>query len=255
MIIDFHAHPGYGRELHELRAELPAALRAAAHHGVDHVCLCSIADWSRTPTPEAVRKGNDQILTLMADYPDRVLGFCYVNPCHPDESLAEIERCIVGEGMVGIKLWVACKVSDERVDPIARRAAELRAPILQHAAFFARGENPSPTLPADVAIFAARHPHTQIVMAHMAACGETGLSEIAPYPNALVDCAGHEPEANFTELAVKWLGARRVVFGTDTPIRSYGMSLGKVLGARLTARQRDLILGGNAKRLLSRRFS
>jgi len=44
------------------------------------------------------------------------------------------------------------------------------------------------------------------------------------------------------------------VFGTDTPIRSYGMSLGKVLGASISEREKKLILGGNARRLLARRL-
>jgi len=252
LIIDFHAHPGYGRELAELREEFRAALQVADHYGVDHICLCSVGDWSPSPAPEVVSAGNDVILSLMADSPGRVLGFCYLNPCYPDEALAEIERCVVQEGMAGIKLWIACEASDGRVDGIARRAAELKVPILQHAAYFQRGKNPSPTTPIHVAALAARHPRTQIVMAHMGACGEAGLSDIAPYPNVAVDCAGHEPETGWTELAIRWLGARRVVFGTDTPIRSYGMSLGKVLGARVTARARQLILGGNARRLLAR---
>jgi hypothetical protein len=252
MVIDFHVHPGFAHDLAGLREEFPQALRMADHYRVDHLCLCSLADWTASPSPEAVRAGNDAILALMAEYRGRVLGFCYVNPCHTEEALAEIERCVVGAGMAGIKLWIACKASDPKVDPIAEKAAELGVPILQHAAYFARGTNPSPTTPADVAALAARHPRTQMVMAHMAACGEAGLSDIAPYPNVSVDCAGHEPEAGWTELAVRWLGAHRVVFGTDSPIRSYGMSLGKVLGARLTARQREPILGGNARRLLAR---
>jgi hypothetical protein len=101
---------------------------------------------------------------------------------------------------------------------------------------------------------AARHPKTMIVMAHLTGAGERGLKDIAPYPNLHVDISGGEPEAGMVELAVKLLGAERVLFGTDTPIRSYGATLGKVLEAKLTQRQRELILFGNAKRLLWRRL-
>ena len=254
MIIDFHVHPGFSRELGELREEFRPAMRAADHYRVDHVCVCSLADWSESPTPEWVRKGNDAVLSLMSDYPDRVQGFCYVNPRYPDEALDEIDRCMAREGMAGIKLWIACRASDPLMDPMAEKAAELGVPILNHAAYLHRNQKPAPNTPAEVAAWAARHPRTMIVMAHMGACQEMGIADIAPYRNVHIDCAGHEPEAGWTEVAVSWLGAERVVFGTDSPIRSYGMSLGKVLGARISARERALILGGNAKRLLARRL-
>ena len=254
MIIDIHAHPGYGQELAELRREFAAALRAAEHHGVRWVCLNAIADWTQSPRPAAVRKGNDAVLALMADHPDRVIGFCYVNPRYSAHALAEIERCVVRGGMGGIKLWVACKGSDRRVDPVAGRAAELGVPILQHAWYNRSGGFKGESTPADVAAMAARHPKTMIVMAHLTGAGERGLKDIAPYPNLHVDISGGEPEAGMVELAVKLLGAERVLFGTDTPIRSYGATLGKVLEAKLTQRQRELILFGNAKRLLWRRL-
>jgi len=253
-IVDFHAHPGFSHDLEGLRREFQPSMRAAAHYDVRYVCICSLADWSESPTPEAIRTGNDNTLALMAEYPDRVLGLCYVNPRYPDAALEEIDRCVVREGMAGIKLWVACRASDLLMDPMAEKAAELGVPILNHAAYLHRNQKPAPNTPADVADWASRHPNTMIVMAHMAACQEVGLADIVPYRNVHIDCAGHEPESGWTELAVKWLGAERVVFGTDTPIRSYGMSLGKVLGAKITPRDRALILGGNARRLLARRL-
>lgn len=255
MIIDIHAHPGYSQDLKGMREEFRPALRAAERYDVAWICLNAIADWTPSPTPARVRKGNDAVAALMSDYPDRVLGFCYLNPRYPDDALREIDRCIVQGGMAGIKLWTACKASDERVDPIARRAAELGVPILQHAWYKAEGNGANETTPADVAAIAARHPDTMFVMAHLTGAGERGISDIAPYENLHVDISGGEPEAGFVELAVRRLGARRVLFGTDNPVRSYGMTLGKVLAARLTARQRDHILQGNARRLLEQRLA
>lgn len=237
-----------------LRAEFGPALRAAKRHGVDRICLSSLADWRESPAPDKVRKGNDAVLALMADHPEEVVGFCYVNPRHREEALAEIERCVAEGAMTGIKLWQACRASDARVEPIARRAAELRIPILQHAWYNARGNGANESTPAEVAALAAKHPETMIVMAHLTGAGERGLAEIARHKNVWVDVAGGEPEAGLVELAVKRLGARRVVFGSDSPIRSYGSALGRVLGAKLTVRQRKLVLGENARRLLARRL-
>jgi len=251
LIIDIHAHPGYSQSLEGLRGECQALLRAAAHHRVDTICLNSLADWTESPDPDRVREGNDAVLALVAEHPDRLLGFCYVNPCYPQQALEEIDRGLAA-GMVGIKLWVACKASDARVDPIARRAAELGVPILQHAWYKAQGQLANESTPADVAALAARYPETQIVMAHLTGAGERGLADIVPYGNISVDLSGSDPEAGLTELAVRTLGPRRVLFGTDAPIRSYGASLGKVYGARLSPRDRRLVLGENAARLLGR---
>ena len=252
MIIDFHAHPGYSRDLAGQRAEVAEILKEADYHGVQWICLCSIADWKYRPSARQVRRGNDNVLRLMAEHPDRILGLCYVNPCHPEAALTEIDRCVARGGMCGLKLWTACRASDPLVDLIAARAAELSAPILQHCSYAAQPDHIS--TPADVAALAARHPRTQVVMAHLALCHVRGLADVQPYPNVSVDIAGSEPEADTVEQAVAWLGPERVVFGTDTPIRSYGSSLGRVYGARLSAREKRMILGGNAQRLLARRI-
>ena len=49
---------------------------------------------------------------------------------------------------------------------------------------------------------------------------------------------------------MKLLGAERVVWGSDAAGRSFASQLAKVLGADITAGQRDLILGGNIARLM-----
>ncbi len=252
VIIDIHAHPGYSESLKTLRAEFRPALRAAKHHGVDWVCLSSLADWKESPAPEKVRKGNNAVLALMADHPGEVVGFCYLNPRHSEEALREIERCVVEGGMAGIKLWQACAASDARVGAIAKRAGELKVPVLQHARYRPGGNGANESTPAEVAALAAKHPETTIVMAHLAGGGERGLADIARCENVSIDISGGEPEAGLVELAVKRLGARRVVFGTNSPMRSYGAMVGQVMGAKLTVRQRNLILGGNGRRLLAR---
>ena len=252
-VIDFHVHPGFSRSLESQREQIERVLREARHYGVTRICLSSVADASESPTLEQVREGNDSVLRLMADDPEEIVGLCFVNPLHGEEALREIARCF-GAGMAGIKLLIACPASDERVDPIASRAAELRAPILQHAWYKREGQMPNESTPADVAALAARHPETMIVMAHLTGCNERGLADIAAFPNVAADTSGSEPEAGVTEMAVRKLGADRVVFGTDAPGRGYAAALGKVLGAKLSPREKALILGGNAARLISGRL-
>ena len=65
-------------------------------------------------------------------------GFVYLNPKYPDESVAEFDRCVRDGPMVGVKLWIAERCSHENLDPICRRAAQLKVPVLQHTSSYAR---------------------------------------------------------------------------------------------------------------------
>ena len=63
-----------------------------------------------------------------------------------------------------------------------------------------------------------------------------------------VDTASFGPRA--IELAVACFGADRVLFGTDCPIVATDRALGALAEARLDERSRELVLAGNARRLL-----
>ena len=51
-------------------------------------------------------------------------------------------------------------------------------------------------------------------------------------------------------MAVRELGADRVMYGNDGGGRSFASQLGKVMGADLTDSARRLVLGGNLRRVL-----
>ena len=76
------------------------------------------------------------------------------------------------------------------------------------------------------------------------------MLDVADCPNVCVDTSGSQPVADMLEYAVEKLGAERIVFGSDVPVRDFPSQLGKVYGAKLRRRDRRLILGGNAERLL-----
>jgi predicted TIM-barrel fold metal-dependent hydrolase len=69
--------------------------------------------------------------------------------------------------------------------------------------------------------------------------------------NVSADLAGSDPVAGYTEMAVRELGAERVIYGSDVGGRSFASQLGKVYGANIPEAARQLILGENLKRLLT----
>jgi predicted TIM-barrel fold metal-dependent hydrolase len=248
-IWDLHCHPtGFGGK--DAREDTAEMLRLGDLMGIERFCIYLGKTWQYDPTPAELRQANDYILECLKHARDRAFGFAYLSPNHVDASLAEIDRCIANGPMVGIKLWVARRCSDTAVDPIIRRAAELKAVIFQHTWTKVNGQLPGESIPQDVAVLAARHPDTPIICGHTGAQWEPGIRAIRPLQLVSADLAGSDPTNGMTELAVKELGAERVIYGSDAGGRSLASQLAKVFGANITEAQRELILGENLRRLM-----
>lgn len=253
-VLDIHVHPlacvgAYRITSVEEDVRLLAA--AAQRSGITKMCLFSLyPTCPYEPTVEQCRTANDYVLAMRDLAPDRVLPFCYVNPMYPEEAVAEMERCIKGERMVGVKLWVARRATDPGLDPILRYAVDLDVPVLQHAWLKTTGNLPGESFPADVADLARRHPQARIIMAHLNGCGLRGIEAVAHCPNIVVDTSGGDPESGMVEATVARLGTDRVVYGSDAPIRHFGVTLGKTLGTSLSNDVKRSILWNNAARLL-----
>jgi predicted TIM-barrel fold metal-dependent hydrolase len=220
--------------------------------GVQRLCLYMGLSHTQNPTPEQLRRENDFVLEALARFPKRLFGFAYVSGEHPEASVAEIDRCIRDGPMVGIKLWVAKKCSAASLDPIIDRAAALRAAIFQHTWIKTDGSTgPGESSPADLVALANRHRGVPIICGHTGGTWELGIRTVRPYPWISIDLAGSDPTSGFVEMAVRELGAGRIIYGSDVGGRSFASQLGKVYGANLPDHARRLILAGNLRRMLT----
>jgi uncharacterized protein len=102
----------------------------------------------------------------------------------------------------------------------------------------------------ELAELAARHPQATLICGHSGGDWERGLRVIRPHKNISADLAGGDPTAGVTEMAVRELGAERVIYGSDVGGRSFASQLAKVFGADIPESAKRLILGENLKRLL-----
>jgi predicted TIM-barrel fold metal-dependent hydrolase len=250
MIWDLHCHltvPG-GRTPDEAMARL---MSIADRMGIDRLVLYMGMRTVVDPSPEELRRQNDQVLQALSHWHHRAFGFVYVSPKHVEASLREIDRCVRDGPMVGLKLWVASRCDSPEADALVRRAAELKAVVFQHTWIKAGGNEPGESTPMDLATLATRHPRASIICGHTGGQWELGIRPVRPLTNVAVDLAGSDPTAGFVEMAVRELGASRVLYGSDVPGRSFASQLGKVLGAEITEADRRLILGENLRRLLT----
>jgi hypothetical protein len=79
---------------------------------------------------------------------------------------------------------------------------------------------------------------------------ERGIRTIRAMENVWADICGSDPTAGYVEMAVRELGAHRVVYGSDAPGRSFASQLAKVLGAEVPEAAKRQILSGNLRGLL-----
>lgn len=248
-IWDLHCHlAGLAGSTPEER--LSKLLEFADRMGIGRVCVSMGMTLAQDPSPERMRQENDEVLRAVGRFPDRAFGFVYLNPRHVQACLEELNRCVRDGPMVGVKLWMAQRCNARELDPIIQRATELQAVVLQHTWLKVGGNQLTESTPMDLAELAARHPQARLICGHTGGDWELGLRLIRSLPNVWADLSGSDPTAGLTEMAVRELGAQRVLYGSDAPGRSFASQLAKVLGADIPEAARALILAGNLKRLL-----
>lgn len=248
-IWDLHGHlSGVPGETPEARAE--RLLEYADRMGVERLIVFMGFPWARDPSPAELRRQNDQVLRALRGWPDRLLGFVYLNPRHVGESLGELDRCVRDGPMVGIKLWVARRCSRRELDPIIRRAGELGAAVYQHTWLKAGGNLPGESTPGDLARLAARHPEVPMICGHTGGDWERGIRAIRAAPNVSIGTGGFDPTAGVMEMAVRELGPERIIYGSDVGGRSFASQLAKVEGADVSLDARRRILGDNLRQIL-----
>lgn len=245
---DVHGHlNGPGNTSREKMANL---LKTADRMGIDRVVIFMGYPFVDDPSPEEIRRQNDQVLEALVHARGRAFGFVYLNPRYTEASLKEMDRCIRDGPMVGVKLWVAVRCHEQRLDPIVQRAIELKAPVLQHTWSKITGNLRGESTASDLAALATRHPAASFIAAHVGGDWERGIRAIRSATNIAAEICGSDPTAGLVEMAVRELGGQRVIYGSDFAGRSFASQLAKVLGADIPDETRQLILAGNIQKTL-----
>jgi predicted TIM-barrel fold metal-dependent hydrolase len=250
-IIDIHTHPLLRLDRRG-RAGADQLIARARQHGIEHmVVLGDVLAFGRSPNEKQIRIINDETHQLMRRYPGVISGFCHLNPTLGARAVRrEVERC-VSLGFRGLKLEIANNAADASMNPLMAAAHRHKLLVLQHAWSMTKiGERAFHTDPEDVATLARRFPGVRIIMAHLTGCGVRGVQAVKSCRNVVVDTSGAAPESGIVEYAVEQLGADRVLYGSDVPIRDFGVAIARITGSRLDAATRQKILHDNAAALL-----
>jgi hypothetical protein len=227
-------------------------VRHADRLGIERLLLSQGYSADLHPTADQLHEENDRVMRAVKRFPDRSYGSVYLSPAHPEFSVQEFNRCVRDGPMVCVGEIEAdrrCNVPE--MDLIVERAASMKAPVLQHTWLKTAGNEPGESSPYDVVELARRHPDVQFVCVHTGGNWELGIRVIRATTNVSAEIAGSDPASGIVEMAVRELGAERVIYGSDVGGRSFASQLAKVMGARIDERAKELILGGNLRRLLA----
>jgi hypothetical protein len=258
-IWDSYYFPRLGTTPGALLEQIAADLRTLEPFAIERLCAnlhVGLGTLGRKGTTSA-SEDPAQIKQVLERWPGRVMAVINLNANDVPGSLAALETWIKQGPAVGVYFkssppgCLAC--SHPNFDPLVRRCGELGALIMQHTWFKAGGkDDPGESTPAELATLARRHPDVTFVSAHAGGDWERGIRAVRDCPNVLVETSGFDPTAGFIEMAVRELGADRIVFGGHLMSRSAGTEFSKILGADISERDRELIFGGNLRRLLAR---
>jgi hypothetical protein len=250
-IWDVHSH------LEALQGDTPDArvdilLEQMDRLGVERLILSQgFGQYLSHPTPDHMRQENDRIMQAVRHISGRAYGAVFLSPANVEASLQEFDRCVRDGPMVSIgELQTDIRCNSPNLDPIVERAVSLNVPIHQHTWIKTTPKEPDESTPYDLVELAKRHPDAHFICGHTGGTWELGIRIIRETKNIYADIAGSDPTSGFIEMAVRELGAERVIYGSDVGGRSFASQIAKVVGAEISDSEKKMILGGNLRRLL-----
>ncbi len=213
-------------------------------------------------TQELCVEVNDYILEAVSRYPDRLIGFCAVQPKAGEAAIAEIERCAqngargIGEMRPDIQGF---DLGDKKtMRPLVEVAEKYNLVFLTHASepvghFYHGKGNITPNI---LYQFISNFPELPIVCAHWGG----GLPFYALMPevastlaNTFFDTAAspflYRPQ--IFESVTQIVSADKILFGTDSPLITPRRIMTQIDSTNLSQENKVKILGGNAQRLLA----
>ena len=277
MIIDFHTHiyPPWLRPRREEYLERDATfgelfasldsrmataerlLRRMDEDGVDVSVVMGIG-WTDV---DLARAANDYLMEAVKKYPDRLVGFAGVNPAWGTVAVGEALRC-AKSGLRGIgELHPDTQGYDlsdlDTMAPLMEVVREYGLLVTTHSSepvgheYAGKGK----TRPDVLWRFIRSFPDISIVCAHWGG----GLPFYGLMPEvaeglerAYFDTAATNLlyDARIFETVASVIGPERILMGSDYPLVRARKVIGQVESSGLPSSARDMVLGGNAARLL-----
>jgi uncharacterized protein len=208
------------------------------------------------------KRHNDYIIESVLKNPDRLIGFCALDPMSPDAP-REIERCL-DAGMAGVG-EIAVYDSDFSEDVIKSfegvmsLAAERDVPVLLHVNEPVGHSYPGkqPMSLGRLYEFLKRYPSNRIVLAHWGGgiffYGLMKKEVRGVLENIWLDVAAspYLYTSDIYRISGEIIGFDRILFGSDYPLLNPGRYMKEMESAKLSMDAVEKITSENARRILA----
>ncbi|MBI4278222.1 MAG: amidohydrolase [Armatimonadetes bacterium] len=252
MIIDAHAHlgPSFATRPAFLPAVKPEEVIAILDRsGIDRACVFAAAWEGPEFTDPYYERGNEAVAEAVRRYPDRLIGYCRVDPNWTRQAVREMERGRRDFGFRGLKLhplWEHFWSSNLKIlRPVFELCREYRWPVFFHAGYY-------PTCqPALFVGLAKAFLDVPIILAHLAYAHTADAIVVAKrHPNIYLETSANSSSPAIAE-TLKRVGPDQVLYGSDLPFTEPRDVMAKIKAAPgITAEALRKIMGGNMARLL-----
>ncbi len=246
-ILDCHGHlGGDGQDFTIRNHSVDRLIVSMDRLGVNQICVSSLLAICGRPG-----EGNAETARTVRDHPDRFRGYVVVNPRHPGDITAEIEkyRGLKQMGMVKIHPTIHdYPATGPLYRPLWDYCNQHSLIVLSHTFY-----GDSRCSPGRFEAIAKEYPRVIILLGHSGATHEgfeESLETASKAPNLYLDITSSFSPFQSIERAVRRVGADRVLFGSDMPFFGQPANLGRVAYARIPDRDKEKILGGNMARLI-----
>ena len=260
MIIDIHGHLGNINQAPFWAADAKKLEQYCHKAGVDLLCVSS----AKSIMYDAM-EGNRELDAALKNS-ERLLGYVTASPVFP-ESADDLRLLKSNPKFKGVKVhpdYHGFDMASPQAIAFLDRIAEQVELMLFHVSCMP-GTGFADAM--RVAEFAARHPKTNFVMAHMAGIFQNGNYPYFPNLQGCENVAAMKLENVFIDTAhylmyvypgvmekmVAIVGAKHIVFGTDAPLQGpmqMRFAIEVIQSLDIPKQDKEMILSGNAKKLL-----
>ena len=192
------------------------------------------------------RPDNSVIAEACAAYPGRLYGFVFINPDDP-AVLKELSMTLSAPYWLGIKMaqrQYPVDLAGERMYQIAHFGCEHSLPVFIHLGFEKKTY--------DIEPLAAAFPELAIIVAHLGIQHfDKALDWARRFKNVYLDTSSNFATLRMVEKAVRRVGVEKLFMGSDSPILGdQPTALNKIRSAKISGREKKLIMGENIAALL-----
>jgi len=278
MLIDSHCHilpPDFINRQSELRvsdatfsnlfprtgykfALVEELLESMSQNGIDKSIVMGMG-WVNI---DIAKECNRYIADIVSQYPDKLIGYCSVNPRWENKAVSEIEECY-NLGLKGIgELHPDTQDFDitniDLLRPIMDKASKLAMPVVVHCSEPVGHQYPGKgiTTPDKAWSFITKFPDNIIICAHLG--GGLPLYGFMPevvksFKNVYFDTAAvpYLYENNIFPVIKDIIGNEKILFGSDYPLLEPSKVIAHIESSQISIEDLTKILGTNISDILN----